>query len=222
MRLIRSASFALALATGFGGVAQAQTVGYNLRTGDVWLDSRLGEVNDYGTRYREPFITEINQYYGAPRSLLVDLLDRRNWSPGDIYYACAIARARNLPCADIVRDYDADRGQGWGAIAKRHGIKPGSAVFHALKRGTVATYDRWGYPISLTDTSRVDWSKGKVDKGQGKGSAAKRGGPTHSPSRSVEYARGKPNADPDKGGKDKSGHGKDTGKGNGKGNGKGG
>ena len=56
--------------------AQAQTVGYNIRTGDVWVDTRLGEINDYGRRYRDPFVSEMTGYYGAPRSLVLDLLDR--------------------------------------------------------------------------------------------------------------------------------------------------
>lgn len=233
MKSIRIATLSLALGLGLGmGVAapaSAQSIGYNLRTGDVWLDQRIGEVNDYGTRYREPFISELNRNYGAPRSLLEDLLQRRGWSPGDVYYACAMARSLNVPCSDIVRDYERHRadGQGWGALAQSRGIKPGSAAFHAMKRGTVATYDRWGNPITLGTTSRVDWSKGKkasAGKGMGKGkpvagapermkSADHRAGSHHG---SIDHGKAKGNSGhKDKGGKDKGG------KGNGKGNGKG-
>ncbi|WP_242108957.1 hypothetical protein [Luteimonas aquatica] len=158
---------ALVLGLGLAGAAQAQTVGYNLRTGDVWVDNRLGEINDYGTRYRGPFVDEVSGHYGAPRSLVEDLLGRRGWAPGDVYYACAIARALGLPCLDIVNEYERDPGQGWGAIAKRHGIKPGSSAFHALKNGAVRTYDRWGYPIVIDRPVRVDWSQhgpGKAKK----------------------------------------------------------
>ena len=223
MRYLKHASLALALAIGFSGAAQAQTVGYNVRTGDVWLDNRVGEVNDYGSRYREPFISEINRNYGAPRSLLVDLLERRGWSPGDVYYACALARAANVPCETIVRDYERDRAQGWGALAKARGIKPGSAAFHAMKRGTVATYDRWGYPITLGSTERVDWSKANKSK-SGKGKSAStdyrsnsdghRGNSNHGGS--MDQGKGKSNGHKDKGGKDK-GDKDNGGKGGGKG-----
>ena len=74
--------------------AQAQTVGYNIRTGDVWVDTRLGEINDYGRRYRDPFVSEMTGYYGAPRSLVLDLLDRRGWAPADVYFAWASSLAR--------------------------------------------------------------------------------------------------------------------------------
>ncbi|WP_165942112.1 hypothetical protein [Luteimonas arsenica] len=154
----------LALALGIGlasaaTAAAAQTVGYNVRTGDVWVDARLGEINDYGRRYRDPFIDEMHGYYGAPRPLLVDLLDRRGWAPGDVYYACAIAHALGVPCLDVVHEYDRNPGQGWGAVAQRMGIKPGSAAFHALKRGQVDTYGRWGQTVVIDRPVRVDWSR---------------------------------------------------------------
>lgn len=155
---------ALTLAVGLGlglaaTAAPAQTVGYNVRTGDVWVDTRLGEINDYGRHYRDPFIDEMSGYYGAPRPLLVELLDQRGWAPGDVYYACAIAHALGIPCLDVVRDYDRHPGQGWGAVAKRMGIKPGSAAFHALKRGQVDTYRRWGQTIVIDRPVHVDWSR---------------------------------------------------------------
>ena len=46
MKTLKKIGLAAALAVGLGiGVAaSAQTVGYNIRTGDVWVDSRLGEM----------------------------------------------------------------------------------------------------------------------------------------------------------------------------------
>jgi len=199
------------------GTAQAQTIGYNVRTGDLWVDTRLGEINDYGTRYRDPFISELSNNYGAPRSLITELLTVRRWAPADVYYACAMAHALNRPCVEIVREYDRNPRQGWGVMAQRMGIKPGSPAFHALKRGTVATYDRWGYPVVVDRNVRVDWSQH---------------GPGHR--RSVPYATapgkathpGKGKATPPSAkakGKPAAAHGGDKGKGhgNGKGNGKG-
>lgn len=154
----------------------AQTVGYNIRTGDVWVDTRLGEINDYGGRYRDPFIGEMTGHYGAPRSLVVELLDQRRWAPADVYYACALARALDIPCVEVVREYDRNPGQGWGAVAKRYGIKPGSPAFHALKQGTARTYNRWGYPVRVDQSVRVDWAQHGPGKSQGKAKAQPAGG----------------------------------------------
>jgi hypothetical protein len=38
------------------------------------------------------------------------------------------------PIDTVQKNYMANRGQGWGVIAKQLGIKPGSNEFHALKK----------------------------------------------------------------------------------------
>ena len=215
MKTLKKIGLAAALAVGLGmGVAaSAQTVGYNIRTGDVWVDTRLGEINDYGRRYRDPFVGEMTGYYGAPRSLIVELLDNRRWAPADVYYACALAHSLGIPCINVVREYDRNPGLGWGNVAKHYGIKPGSPAFHALKRGTASTYGRWGYPVVVDRPVRVDWSKHGPGKSQGKDNAPRPA--------AAEHGRGKSGHDGgDHGGK---GKGKDKGQGSGKekGNGKG-
>lgn len=215
----------LAALIGLGSVVfptHAQTIGYNTRTGDVWIDSRLGEINDYGHRYRDPFIDEMSGHYGVPRSYVLDLLDTRHWAPGDVYYACALAQVLRLPCANVVREYDRNPGQGWGAVAKRMGIKPGSAQFHALKRGAVGTYDRWGYPIVIDRPVRVDWSE--HGPGRGKGTAPRPGKAQHgsAPSRGNTHAEHGPEnsgraAHAGPGGGKSHRNGKTSGQGNGNG-----
>ncbi|MEI2433425.1 hypothetical protein RDV84_01450 [Lysobacter yananisis] len=215
---LKAASLALLIGLGLAANVQAQTIGYNIRTGDVWVDTRLGEINDYGRRYREPFIEEMTGYYGAPRSLIDELLDRRRWAPGDVYYACALARSLGVPCLNVVREYDRNPGQGWGAVAQRMGIKPGSPAFHALKRGAVQTYDHWGYPIRVDQSVRVDWAEHGPGKGRGNanGNGKSHGGPKAHGNSGHGYDDG-----PGKGrGKDK-GHGGGNGKGHGNGGGKG-
>ena len=146
--------------------AQDFVFGWNPRSGDVWVDNRLADVNQYGYRYRDPFIDEMTRYYGAPRDLVSDLLVNRRWAPGDIYYACALAQVVGQPCRNVVDEWDRDHGQGWGVIAQRMGIKPGSAEFHRLKHGFVPTYDRWGRPIAIDDDLRIDFpTRGKGPKG---------------------------------------------------------
>ena len=157
MRLqMKTRMFALAAAIAAvtaTGVASAQdfSINWNPRSGDVWVDSQLNDVNRYGSRYREPFVNEMVRYYGAPRDLVTELLGQRNWAPGDVYYACSIAQVLGRPCRYVVEEWDRDHGQGWGEVAKRLGIKPGSAEFHRLKRGFVPTYDRWARPIRIDD-----------------------------------------------------------------------
>jgi hypothetical protein len=120
---------AACIATG----ASAQVVGYNFRSGDLWVDTQLGQISDYGRRDRLYFVDDLVNNFGAPRYLVNDLLDKRHWTPGDVYYATALAYSAHRPLGDAVREYDNSKGQGWGVVAQRMGIKPGSAEFHALK-----------------------------------------------------------------------------------------
>jgi hypothetical protein len=94
---------ALAALLGAGTAsAQDYTFGWDPRSGDVWVDTWLGDMNRYGSRYRDPFIDEMVRYYGAPRDLVTDLLGARHWAPGDVYYACALASAIGRPCRYVV------------------------------------------------------------------------------------------------------------------------
>lgn len=199
--LIVSTLLAFGLAA---GTAQAQdfTFGWNPRSGDVWMDVWLGDMNRYGSRYRDPFVDELVRYHAAPRDLVVDLLARR-WAPGDIYFACALAKLAGRPCRYVVEQWERDHAQGWGAMAKRLGIKPGSPQFHQLKRGMVPSYDRWGRPIELDAQLQRDFP------GRGKG-------PKHGDDHRDDN-RGHDDHGPGHGGKG-NGHGNGQGNGQGSGN----
>jgi hypothetical protein len=199
---------ALALGLCVAGAAGAQTISYSPRTGDIWIDTELGYMNDYGRGNRDYFVDDMVGNFGAPRYLVNDLLTTRHWDPGDVYYACALAYQMRRPCADVVRMREDNRGQGWGVIAKRMGIKPGSAEFHALKghvgksNGKFKAY-RTSHPgprggvVILDDGKGHGNGKGKSDSGHGN---------------SGDKAKGN-----DKGNDKAKGNGKGKGNGNGKG-----
>jgi len=177
----RLAALATALAALLGaGSASAQdyTYGWNPRSGDAWVDTWLGDMNRYGSRYRDPFVDEMVRYYGAPRELVSDLLVNRSWAPGDVYYACAMASVLGRPCRYVVDTWERDHEQGWGNVAKNLGIKPGSPEFHRLKKGFVPTYDRWARPITIDADLERDFparGKGVSNGGNGNGKSAKPG-----------------------------------------------
>lgn len=209
-RRLHSLLLAAAL-TAAGGQALAQdvTLGFNPRTGDVWVDTWLDDVNRYGGSYRDSFVDELVRYRGAPRDLVVDLLRRPGWTPGDVYFACSLAQVVGRPCRYVADEWERDRGEGWGALAKRLGIKPGSPEFHRLKRGFVPTYDRWARPIRLDDDLEAAFpGRGGKAKARDRGHAPA----SHDAGRD-RHAAGRPG----KGGDDHRGHGKGKDKGKGKG-----
>lgn len=60
--------------------------------------------------------------------------------PSDVYMCLRVGEVAHQPLDHVVEVYERYKGQGWGVIAKNLGIKPGSAEFHALKDGRLATH----------------------------------------------------------------------------------
>jgi hypothetical protein len=134
------------------GVAFAQqppgvVAGWNPRTGDVWVDATLADINAYGRRYPDAFADELARYHGAPRDVVSALLAAPGWTPGDAYFACALAHVIGRSCRYVADEWQAHPGEGWGALAQRLGVKPGSPEFHRLKDGFAGSYGRWGRPL---------------------------------------------------------------------------
>lgn len=73
--------------------------------------------------------------------------------PADAYMVFKLGEMANQPPDRVMTQYQANKGQGWGALAKSLGIKPGSPEFHALKNG----HDLYG---------PGDSGKGKKGKGK--------------------------------------------------------
>ena len=142
---------ALALALAIGATSAplaAQDISWNPRSGDVWIYQRLGDINSYGMRYRDPFVNEMVRYYGAPRDLVSDLLVQRNWAPGDVYYACALAQVAGRPCRVVVEAWEQGHAEGWEAIARQLGVTDRADATTRLKQQISDSYVRWGRPLA--------------------------------------------------------------------------
>jgi hypothetical protein len=125
----------LAHLSAYGGGRNVRAA-YEARTGDATLDGTLGDLN-IRTHGRNPseFISNLSLSYNIPRIEIEDLLFRVKMTPADVYMTVSLARIINRPVHVVVGEYRANKGKGWGVIAKRLGIKPGSKEFHALKKG---------------------------------------------------------------------------------------
>jgi len=181
----RNLLLALGLVFSFNANAfDSYAFGFSPRTGDVWMDAQLGDMNVYANGDRNGFIDDVVVSFGAPRYVVNQYVVDRRWAPGDVYYACALAHQLRVPCLNVLRDYDKNHGQGWGVIAKRMGIRPGSAQFHALK-------------------GNVSKSNGKFKtKGKNKGPVMVHGDKEHGPGNSSKGGKPKDAGNPGKG-KDK-------------------
>ena len=118
------------------GNERGVSAAYEARTGDAAFDGTLGKLN-VQTRGRNlsEFISNLSLSYNIPGKEIEDLLYRVKMTPADVYMTVGLAGIINKPLDVVVGEYKANKGKGWGVIAKRLGIKPGSKEFHALKKG---------------------------------------------------------------------------------------
>lgn len=120
------------------------------RTGDAVVDARLADINVYAQRFPEAFLDELVRYFDAPRPLLEDLLGKGR-APGDLYYACALARVTGRPCRGMLQAWQAGGDTGWEKVAHRFGVEPGDARAQRLRAGIAGSYARWGRPLPAVD-----------------------------------------------------------------------
>ncbi len=78
--------------------------------------------------------------------------------PASVYMAFRLGEMSHKPMDSVVEVYKKNKRKGWGVMAKRLGIKPGSAEFHALKRGH-----------DLEGMGEGRGKGGDKDRGKGKG-----------------------------------------------------
>lgn len=116
----------------------------------------INGLNDRAYRTPMDYNYQLSNQFGLPQPQVASLL-RSVAVPGDAFMVLQLARMLGLPYERVLHTYNADRGRGWGNIAKDLGIKPGSAEFHALKNGN----------FSLTGVPGGGKSHGK-DKGPDK------------------------------------------------------
>ena len=85
--------------------------------------------------------------------------------PADAYMVLRLGEMAHRPPEYVVERYKANRGRGWGVLAKSLGIKPGSKEFHALKRGS----DLYGGKGKDRAGGKGKDKHENKDKGRGKG-----------------------------------------------------
>ena len=124
------------------------------------LDDFLANVNIQARADMPGFSAKISAQFGVPL-VNVQAVVQKVSEPADAFMVFQLGQFSGKQPERVVEVYNAGKGKGWGSIAKELGIKPGSAEFHALKRGDLHFT---GAPSASDDSP----GRGK-GKGKGKG-----------------------------------------------------
>ena len=111
--------------------------------------ARLRDMDRYAARHREAFADEIVRYLDAPRPLVEEALADGRMRAGDLYYACALARAAGQPCRALVEGWRANAGLGWEAVLAQLQLAEDARPNARIREDIVASYRRWARPIDV-------------------------------------------------------------------------
>lgn len=98
------------------------------------LDVFLSDLNVQARADLPGFKARLSVTFGVPVPQ-VEAIIVRVQAPADAYMVMKVGQVAKQPQEVVLQEYQANKGKGWGAIAKNLGIKPGSREFHELKKG---------------------------------------------------------------------------------------
>jgi len=117
----------LAMACASLGIQAQVYDDFRVFVGNILLNNKNYTNNEVSSLY--------NHHYNISEQKLNSLYIGFNKNWGDVALGIEMSRFLNLPINTIYSDYKEYGGTlGWGALAKKHGIKPGSDEFHRLKQ----------------------------------------------------------------------------------------
>lgn len=98
------------------------------------LDVFISDLNVQARSDLPGFSARISAQFGVPVPQVQAVIGTVAM-PADAFMIFQLGSMTHRPPDAVLGVYKANRGKGWGVIAKSLGIKPGSPEFHALKRG---------------------------------------------------------------------------------------
>ncbi|ANA39665.1 MULTISPECIES: hypothetical protein [Geobacter] len=129
------------------------------------LDGFLGNLNVEARADPTGFAGRLSTQFGVPGAQVSVVLGSVR-EPADAFMVYQLGQMTHKPYETVLQSYQANQGKGWGVIAKRLGIKPGSTEFHALKRGDFALT---GKPSHASHDDHHHGREKAKGKGKGKG-----------------------------------------------------
>jgi hypothetical protein len=98
------------------------------------LDGFLHDLNIQARVDRDGFSAKVSAQFGIPEARVKVVLGNVS-EPADAFMVFQLGQMTRQSPDKVMEVYRAQKGKGWGVIAKELGIKPGSPEFHALKNG---------------------------------------------------------------------------------------
>lgn len=135
------------------------------------LNIFMGDLNNQAYANRNDYSYRMSNQFNVP-AYRVDSILKGVREPADAFMCFQLGRMLNIAPERVLETYHSSRGQGWGEVAKRLGIKPGSPEFHALKNGN---FTFTGHPGQGYDNYKGKGHSPYEDHNEGKGKYQEKG-----------------------------------------------
>ncbi|HAQ60788.1 TPA: hypothetical protein DCR49_02100 [Candidatus Delongbacteria bacterium] len=117
-------------------------LGFSAKTGDAEFDMFLNDVNNTAKVDLRTFRTEVSAEYKVDDKTMDAGLIKFKMEPAELYLSLEMAKIMKKDPAEVMKVYSENKKEGWGVIAKKMGIKPGSREFKGLKKKTQYKKDK--------------------------------------------------------------------------------
>ena len=107
------------------------------------LDDFLESVNIQARADKSGFSAKLSAQFGIPGTDVKVIVGNVS-EPADAFMVLQLSQMTHRDPTEVLHIYQRHKGEGWGRMAQRLGVKPGSPEFHALKRGDLSFEGRRG------------------------------------------------------------------------------
>lgn len=132
------------------------------------LDQVLADITTLARSDKNRYEARLSSHFDLPLSHVQRTI-REIGSSTDAFMCLQLSMMTGHDLDRVIGTYKKNRGKGWGVTAKELGIKPGSAEFHALKRGD------FGFVTGSGNGPANGKKKGKKQKDKKKGNGKGKG-----------------------------------------------
>jgi len=130
------------------------------------LDGFLRNLNVEARADGDGFSARVSAQFGVPEARVKVVLGNVS-EPADAFMVFQLGQMTGRSPDKVIEVYNAQKGKGWGVIAKELGIKPGSREFQALKNGDLHLGGKSGGAAKSGGSAKS--GNDDSDKGKGKG-----------------------------------------------------
>jgi hypothetical protein len=130
----------------------------NTQTGNSEINKSVEVLDETAKSNVRDYAKKLSRKYNVSEETADWVLKKVEMSPKDADMTLKVSQVANQPVEEVVKEYEANKGKGWGVIAKNLGIKPGSKEFHELKKGGMDLQD------DTKDKKKERKGKGKKGK----------------------------------------------------------